>query len=74
MALSDAKARAREEFDAALKASGKRAADIQEYVAAHPMLRRPSYRVPRTAGVAGVAANFVRHVSKLIDGGERIAP
>jgi predicted nucleotide-binding protein (sugar kinase/HSP70/actin superfamily) len=69
MALSDAKARAREEFDAALKASGKRAADIQAYVAAHPMLRRPFYRVPRTPGSAGVAANFARHVSNLIDAG-----
>lgn len=68
MALSDAKACARAEFDAALQATGRRIDQIREFVAARPQLRRPFYRVPQRPGVAGVAANFVLHVSDLMDG------
>jgi predicted nucleotide-binding protein (sugar kinase/HSP70/actin superfamily) len=68
MALSDAKARARAEFDEAVRATGKRLADIRAFAATRPDLQRPTYRVPRRPGVAGVAANFVHHISDLIDG------
>ena len=68
MALSDAKARARTEFDDAVRATGKRLADIRAFVATRPDLQRPTYRVPRRPGVAGVAANFIHHVSDLMDG------
>lgn len=68
MALSDAKARAQAEFDAALRATGKRLEDIRAFLATRPDLARPFYRVPRQLCTAGVAANFVQHVSDLMDG------
>lgn len=67
MALGEAKAKAREEFETALKRTGKRLEHIQEYVAAHRELRRPFYRVPQRRGIVGTAANFALHVSKLMD-------
>jgi predicted nucleotide-binding protein (sugar kinase/HSP70/actin superfamily) len=67
MALGDAKAAARDEFDRALARTGRSLDDIREYVARHPELRRALYRVPPTRGVAGTAANFVLHVARLMD-------
>ncbi len=66
MALGEARAAARDEFDAALARTGRRLDDIRDYVEDHPELRRPFYRVPRRPGVAGVAASFVLHVNDLI--------
>jgi predicted nucleotide-binding protein (sugar kinase/HSP70/actin superfamily) len=71
MALADAKARARREFEEALHRSGKRLEDIRGYVADHPQLRRALYRVPVRPGIAGLAANFVLHVAALMDGAVR---
>jgi len=68
MALSDAKARARAELDEAVRATGKRLEDMRAFAATRPDLQRPMYRVPRRPGVAGVAANFVAHISDLMDG------
>ncbi len=68
MALGEARARARREFDEALARTGRRLNDIRDYVASHPALRRPFYRVPRRRGVVGTAANFVLHVGDLMDG------
>jgi predicted nucleotide-binding protein (sugar kinase/HSP70/actin superfamily) len=67
MVLADAKARARREFEASLAESGKRLDDIRSYVDEHSDLRRALYPVPRYPGVTGGAANFVRHVSDLMD-------
>jgi len=67
MTLADAKARARREFDASLAATGKRLDDIRAYVGEHSDLRRALYAVPHHPGVAGRAANFVLHVSDLMD-------
>jgi hypothetical protein len=67
MALGEAKAKAKLEFQQALESTGKRLDDIQAYVAEHPELRRPFYRVPRVHGVTGTAANFVLHVSRRMD-------
>lgn len=67
MALGEAKAKAREEFETALKRTGKRLEDLQEYVAVHRDLRRPFHRVPHQRGITGTAANFALHVSKLMD-------
>lgn len=72
MALGEAKARARAEFEAALKRTGKRLEDIQSYVADHPELRRPFYRVPRRPRIAGTAAQFVLHVSDRINSRRRL--
>ena len=72
MVLADAKLRARREFEASLASTGKRFEDIRSYVADHPQLRRALYPVPASPGVAGGAANFVRHVSDLMDQQHRI--
>jgi len=67
MALGEAKAKAKAEFQEALESTGKRLEDIRSYVADHPELRNPFYHVPHTPGVTGTAANFVLHVSHLMD-------
>jgi predicted nucleotide-binding protein (sugar kinase/HSP70/actin superfamily) len=68
MALGEAKAKARAEFESCLAASRANLDDIRGYVLEHPELRSPLYRVPRREDVAGVAANFVLHVSDLMTG------
>jgi predicted nucleotide-binding protein (sugar kinase/HSP70/actin superfamily) len=55
MALGEAKAKARTEFEKVLESTGKRLDDIKEYVAGHAELRRPLYHVPERPGVAGTA-------------------
>ena len=67
MVLVEARERAEEEFERALSSTGKKLSEIRRYVADHATLRSPFYHVPSSPGVAGVAANFVLHVSHLID-------
>jgi predicted nucleotide-binding protein (sugar kinase/HSP70/actin superfamily) len=71
MALTEAKAKARAEFERCLEASRVRLEDVRTYVEAHPELRSPLYHVPRHPGVAGVAANFVLHVGNRMKGKAR---
>ena len=68
MTLGEAKAKAKSEFQDALARSGRSLEEIRAFVAQHPELRRPFYHVPHRDGVAGVAANFVLHVSELMKG------
>jgi predicted nucleotide-binding protein (sugar kinase/HSP70/actin superfamily) len=63
MALGEARAKARLEFQAALDGTGRRLDDIREYVATHRELRSPYHRVPTRPGIIGTAANFVLHVN-----------
>ena len=72
MALGEAKVKARMEFDQTLARTGKRLEDIKDYVAEHPELRNLFYPVPHVDGVTGIAANFVLHVSDLMDRKTRI--
>jgi predicted nucleotide-binding protein (sugar kinase/HSP70/actin superfamily) len=72
MALGEAKAKAKTEFQEALAATGKRIEDIRAYIADHAELRRPFYHVPHRAGVTGTAANFVLHVSDRMDRDRRV--
>jgi predicted nucleotide-binding protein (sugar kinase/HSP70/actin superfamily) len=67
MALGEAHRKARAEFDHALRSTGKTLEQIQAFVSRHRDLRRPFYRFPRRAGMAGTAANFIQHVSDLMD-------
>ena len=67
MVLVEARQRAEQEFDQALTSTGKKLNEIRRYVDEHAELRSPFHRVPASPGVAGVAANFVLHVSRLID-------
>ena len=72
MALGEAKVKARMEFDQVLASTGKRLDDIKDYVAEHPELRNLFYPVPQCEGVTGIAANFVLHVSDLMNGKARL--
>jgi len=67
MALGEAKLKAKMEFEQCLKSTGKNIDDIQEYIAWHPELRRPFYRVPHRDGIAGTAAQFILHVNDRIN-------
>jgi hypothetical protein len=73
MALGEAKIKAKAEFEQALASTGKKLDKIKLYAAEHRQLRSPFYPVPRRHGIAGVAANFVLHVSNLMDGKARLA-
>jgi predicted nucleotide-binding protein (sugar kinase/HSP70/actin superfamily) len=68
MALGEAKRKARAEFYQALQSTRRELEDIRDYVLSHSELRRPFCGFPRTNGVIGTAANFILHVSKLMDG------
>ncbi len=68
MALGEAKAKAKREFQQALEKTGRRIEEIQTFASNHSELSRPLYPVPHHDGVAGVAANFVLHVNDLMSG------
>ena len=72
MALGEAKVKAKIEFEQCLKSTGKDIDEIREYIAEHPELRRPFYRVPHRVGVAGTAAQFILHVNHRINKGNRL--
>src|SRR5262249_43582852 len=74
MALGEAKAKAKLEFQQALELTGKRLDDIRAYVADHRELRHPLYHVPHRADITGTAAAFVLHVSDLMDRRARFEP
>jgi ElaB/YqjD/DUF883 family membrane-anchored ribosome-binding protein len=67
MALADAKNKARQEFAEALAKSQHSLDDIRQFVRDRPWLQSPLYRVPHQPGVISTAANFVLHVSELMD-------
>jgi predicted nucleotide-binding protein (sugar kinase/HSP70/actin superfamily) len=67
MALAEAKAKARAEFEGVLRQTGKKMDDLREYVDGHPELKHALYKVPHREGIAGTAAQFVSHVSDLMD-------
>jgi hypothetical protein len=67
MALGEAKAKTKAEFETVLKSTGKSLDEIREFVADHRELRRPFYHVPHHEGIASTAAQFVLHVNDLIN-------
>jgi predicted nucleotide-binding protein (sugar kinase/HSP70/actin superfamily) len=64
MALGEARRKAREEFAAALEATGRTLDEIRAFVARHPALRSALYKVPKDRRYAGTAANYVTHVAE----------
>jgi predicted nucleotide-binding protein (sugar kinase/HSP70/actin superfamily) len=62
MILTEAKKRAKSEFDEALAKSGLTLDDIRAYEAQHPELRSATYKVPHH-GCSGTAANYVLHLA-----------
>ncbi|TVP88690.1 MAG: activator of (R)-2-hydroxyglutaryl-CoA dehydratase [Thioalkalivibrio sp.] len=67
MALGEAKAQCRREFEQAVARTGRPLEAMRAYVAVHPALRDPTLRVHRHTGVISQAANFVLHVGTLMD-------
>ncbi len=67
MALGSARIKAKEEFNSALIKTGKNLESMRSFVDAYPELKTPMYKVPTKKGVIGTAANFVFHVSDLMD-------
>ncbi|HVX66660.1 MAG TPA: hypothetical protein VHA11_08670 [Bryobacteraceae bacterium] len=66
MALGEAKAKAKREFQETLEKTGLTLDECRAYVEAHPELKRPMYIVPHTKGVIGSASNFVLHIADRI--------
>jgi predicted nucleotide-binding protein (sugar kinase/HSP70/actin superfamily) len=74
MALGEARVRAQAEFDRALTQTGRSLGEIRSFVEGHPEWRRPFISIPRRPGIAGTAANVVRHVGDLIRAAGSVAP
>src|SRR5580700_4229993 len=62
MILTEAKKRAKAEFEETLKKTGLTVDGIRKYEERHPEMRRATYRVPHRA-YAGGAANYVAHLA-----------
>jgi hypothetical protein len=71
MALGEAKVKAKNEFARVLDETGRTLDDIRAYVAAHPEMQRPAWKIAHTKGVVGTAANFVKQVAALMDADEK---
>ena len=63
MALGEAKNKAKKEFAETLERTGLTMERCRAWVEQHPESKRPTYHVPHTKGVVGVAANFVHHIA-----------
>jgi predicted nucleotide-binding protein (sugar kinase/HSP70/actin superfamily) len=64
MALGEAKAKAKLEFNNVLASTGCSLEEIRSFVDDHPELKAAMYKVPHYEGVVSVAANFVKHVGE----------
>jgi predicted nucleotide-binding protein (sugar kinase/HSP70/actin superfamily) len=62
MILTEAKKRAKAEFESVLNKTGLTVDTIRKYEAHHPELRSATYRIPHR-DCAGVAANYVLHLA-----------
>jgi hypothetical protein len=64
MALGEAKAKAKNEFNEVLQRTGLTVEECRAWIEAHPEVKRPLYPVPHSKGVVGAAANFVLHIAE----------
>jgi predicted nucleotide-binding protein (sugar kinase/HSP70/actin superfamily) len=69
MALGEAKAKAKREFQERLDKTGLTLQECRAFIDSHPEMKRPMYRVPHHKGVIGAAANTVLHISERMKGG-----
>jgi ElaB/YqjD/DUF883 family membrane-anchored ribosome-binding protein len=67
MALAEARAKARAEFDSVMEKTGRSMDELRDYVDHHPELKHALYKVPHQEGIAGTAAQFATHVSDLMN-------
>jgi predicted nucleotide-binding protein (sugar kinase/HSP70/actin superfamily) len=63
MALSEARVRARDEFDAVLKQRGMTLEQLRGFVEDYPGVERALYNFPLRKGIAGEAAQFAHHLA-----------
>lgn len=63
MALGEAKAKAKIEFNKCIEETGYSLDEIKAYIEAHEYLQKPFYKVGHRKGIIGVAANFILDVS-----------
>jgi predicted nucleotide-binding protein (sugar kinase/HSP70/actin superfamily) len=66
MALAEARVKAQDEFERALRLARQPLANIKRFVAQHPELRSSMFKVTRRPGVISTAANFVLDVDDLM--------
>jgi hypothetical protein len=66
MALAEAKAKARAEFEGVLNETGRSLEELRAYVDEHPELKHALYKFPHRHGLAGTAAQFAWHVNELM--------
>jgi predicted nucleotide-binding protein (sugar kinase/HSP70/actin superfamily) len=71
MALSEARAKAFNEFERVLRSTHRSIGEIRNFVADTPELRHPLHPIPRTSGVVSTAANFVLYADRLMSEGRR---
>ncbi len=64
MALGEAKAKAKLEFNEVVKNTGKSLDELKAFVEQHPEMQAALYHVPKYKGVIGTAANFAIHVAE----------
>ncbi|MCS6876524.1 MAG: hypothetical protein NZM36_06690, partial [Aquificaceae bacterium] len=65
MILTEAKRRAKEEFEEVLEKTGLKVEDIRDFENKHPHIKRATYKVPNY-GYAGTASNYAMHVARLM--------
>jgi predicted nucleotide-binding protein (sugar kinase/HSP70/actin superfamily) len=68
MALAEARVKAQNEFETALRSTRQPLDRIRRFVSLHPELRSPLFRVTRRSGIVSTAANFVLDVDELMTG------
>src|SRR5208337_4317211 len=64
MALGEAKAKAKLEFNKCLEETGYSLEEIKAYIDSHEELQKPFYKVGHRKGVVGVAANYILDVAR----------
>lgn len=64
MALGEAKAKSKAEFNDCLKITNYTLEEIKAYIDTHDELKKPFTRIKHFKGVVGVASNFILHVSE----------
>jgi predicted nucleotide-binding protein (sugar kinase/HSP70/actin superfamily) len=66
MALSEARVKASQEFEQAVRSAHHSLEDIRSFVASQPQMRHALYPIPRHPGIVSTAANFLLHADRIM--------
>lgn len=66
MALGEAKAKAKLEFNECLKKTGYQISEIRDFVSSRPELQNPFVHISHRKGISGIGANFIMDVAELM--------